>query len=316
MTRLTDAELAQIEAELEGLYVPHPWGDEGMRALNELRVDGRGATTAKGLIINGEAGTGKTAVFCAWMQHYPLAAGKPADHRPIAYAKIIGGRGEALSYRSIAKDILAAFGDRVVGIRETQSDLVERILSRARDQRTEVLAIDEAHLMLRSSMAGEFSKSLMNEAPFALVFIGDETIMGVYDTNGSFERRIDEIVCMKTYEWTSTEDRRALRKILRQQDRQLPFQSGLEAFELAGAIVSSARGNLGRQSRLLRKAFAHAVRRGASQIEWRHLELVHDRIDPRPKHRARNPFRRGPAATTLDPVSEPLDDADAEGTGQ
>jgi len=292
VTRLTEDEIEQVGRELESVYVPHPWGDEVFRALSDLRVDGRSGNTAKGVILCGEAGVGKTHAFLAWAGQYPQVVQSPCDHRPVAFCKIVGGKGRQLSYGNVAANILAAFGDRVVAPRETIGDVISRIFRRAEEQRTKILGIDEGHLMLRSSNAAEFTKALMNHAPFALAFIGENSLLEALDGNASFERRIDEVIELKVYDWKSVAGRRALRNMLRHQRRCLPLPSDLGTYELDVAVMVSARGNIGRQTRLLRKAFANAAWRGGDRIEWRDFEIAHDRLDPRSGHRARNPFRR------------------------
>lgn len=283
LIEVDDDEFCPIEAmnrKMAEAYFPHRWGEEIRVGIRRLVKYGGVGNTSRALVIHGDPNIGKSSAA--------LAQAKGA-----AYVKLTGGTG---SYRAVAVDVLAGFHDRVIAPRETAHDLKERVVLRAKEQKVRALIVDEAHLLVSTENqkvrhdVAEWLKTVLNDLPCGIVFIGTSEFLAAIDSNESFGRRVMEMIKPLAYRWGVKADRNELKSFMHAYDKALPFYSELAESELAPLIAQAGRYKVGYISDLLRGAAVETMERGKNRITREILSLVFDRFDSRVERRARNPF--------------------------
>ena len=295
MGRRTPEEIAKAISALRDLYIPHLEGGRVIESLRRLTQYGSGGSSAAAGIICGDAGVGKTSALLAWMSGYPVVPDSPADIRKVALAKMTGGK---TTFRTAALDLLRAFGDFEVRARATAFDLIECLILRIRQQQTMLLAIDEAQLIVSSKEKRvlfdvlEWLKTLLNDSPCPLVFIGSEELLNCLHSNPSFYRRVEEVVVVRPYDWSDPAGRTDFRKLCAGIDHNIPHlrPAGLEEPEMATRLFLACGGKVGLLKRLLVTATQIALERDAESLTLELLAEAFTKSGPEGK----NPFVRRP----------------------
>lgn len=278
-------------------YIPHMQADLAKEEFNKLRRRGVTPTSALAVVVYGEAGVGKSATALSWMREFPVKRGTPCDVRPVAYARLTGGR---CTYRSVAMELLNAFEDPVPPpSRMNTRELINLVITRIREQKTEFIFLDECELLVSpenhrvNHETAQWIKSVLNDSPCPFGFLGTPPVLDVVSSTDSLERRIDDKIEFSSYDWLKRDHRNEFRSVLATFDTLLaPLEpAGLAEMRMALNLHRATSGKIGYLPRLLGKAAETALLDGARTVQGNHLARAYDRSCHDAAARARNPFR-------------------------
>ncbi|MDG3442875.1 ATP-binding protein [Nitrospirillum amazonense] len=288
----TPQEITQIANRLKSLHIPHESASAAHSGFDWIKNYGSLGSSSAGMLLTGPPGSGKTSTIHAWMGRFGTDRGARSDEKPVAYAKITGG---PVTYRSIALDLLGAFGEEMIVLRrDTQQTLRQRIALYASVLKTSVLFIDEAQLIVSSKNEKvireitEWLKTILNDVKVGFVFCGSDGFWEIFRTNDSLYRRCRILVEMKGYGVMDGEFRSFLNTwdIVAKPLRQVNLADDY----WARRVHAATGGFIGLTADLLCDAAIHALEQGADMLRLQDLAAVHERRFPGSTSRRTNPF--------------------------
>lgn len=248
-----------VRAELEWRHTsPHPTGHGAMLTL-----------------LLGRSGSGKTTIVKRYADRFPATRGPTGSVRPVLYVSLPC----PCSIKAMAVTILGALGDPLADKTTTTASVSRRIIKQLVGQQVGLLIIDEfQHLIdldrarvLRE--ASDWLKTLLDQAEVPVVCVGLPESIAILEANAQLDRRTDNRIILKPFEWDGGSKTTDFRMFLALIDQALPFgqRSGLGRTEVAKKIFDASSGLAGQVVRLVRKAGIVAARAGDNAIAPHHF---------------------------------------------
>lgn len=211
-------------------------------------------------------------------------------------------------YGDAAKDVVAKSGS-------VDAQMVARAIYHiAREKRTLVLILDEAHEMLRhdggklGKQMAMLLKTMTNEGCFSIVLLGTDELLQLFHISKELRNRCvpDEDVNLGAFDIAKAEDRKYLFKFLRRLDDAMVEHGVVErrlgwvdSLEDQAKIYDMCEGILGIACRIMLMALERALREGCRSVEWKHLESAFRAFNNIQKKPGYDPFAKGPQNETV-----------------
>lgn len=260
-------------AELELTIVPHAQITEALEALAALQARStakakKGRTLkARGLLITGHAGAGKTTVIEYWKEIHPDIETDEGVIKPVLYVKVP----ETPTKRAIVAAILGAMGYNAP--KDINSfDIIEEIRKKVELLGVLLIILDEAHHVLESKDpvdVSEFLKSLLNAIEVGIVLSGAPSLNEL-KTSAQFSRRLMPDVRLRPYNWCNTVERLEYLTFLGSIEKQcidLPEPSNLKDEDIARRLYVASRGEIGLVTKYVSQALQWATTRNLPRID-------------------------------------------------
>lgn len=269
---LLDAEAA---AELELAIIEHPQLTRAVEALGALQArslvsKANRRMKARGLMITGAAGAGKSTIIEYWQSQNPPIETDYGIVKPVVVVEVP----EYTTRRALVNAIIEALGYSAE--RMTAEDIISSIATKVKLLGVELIILDETHHILQGreiSAVSEFLKSLLNRIGAGMVFVGLPGINEIARSSTQFDRRLMPDVVLAPYDLTNVAERVEFLILLSRLEAQLglPEPSGLHDQDVARRIYTAARGEIGLVTKYLSHALFVARRSGLRKID---LELL------------------------------------------
>ncbi|MCA1436781.1 ATP-binding protein [Bradyrhizobium sp. BRP20] len=214
--------------------------------------------------------------------------------------------------------VLEHYGDAAKEVLPGSGPINAQVVARgiyhlARQKRTLLLIIDEAHEMLRHdggktghSMA-MLIKTMVNEGIFSVILVGTDEMLGLFRSKELKSRTVaDEDATLRPFDIKKEADRRYFFRFLQRiedemvqrgvVDEPLGWVSSLEdrakMFDMSGGVPGIA-------CRVLRMALERALRKGRTSVTWEDFESAFRAFNSTELREAFDPFANGPHKSTL-----------------
>jgi hypothetical protein len=266
----------QAVADLELEIVEHAQLKAAVDAVSALQArslverNGR-RLKARGLLLMGEAGAGKSTVLEVIATRNPAVEDKHGRVTPVLWVEVP----EETTKRALVVAIIEAMGYKV-DRDYNANDLIKRIAEKVRLLGIQLIMLDEAHHILKSkepSAVAEFLKSLLNRIGAQLLFSGLPDLKALASWR-QFDRRLAPDVRLRPYDWTDVPQRLEFLIFLSRLDEKglaLPELSNLGNENVARRLYTATRGEIGLVSKYLSQALLLARTRGLRSVS---LELL------------------------------------------
>lgn len=263
-------------AELELSIVEHAQLTAAIDALAKLHARARAkkggrALKARGLLLMGNAGAGKSTVLELYEELNPQISTPDGTRKPVLVVEVPA----TPTKRALVAAILGRMG--YAASKDLNSfDLIEDITRKAQLLGVEMIILDEAHHILHAKDKqdiSEFLKSLLNRAGAGIVFAGLPDLQ-VLQTSSQFDRRLQPDVTLRAYDWTNMAERVEFLGLLHKLEAEylrLPEPSGLADQAFARRLYTATRGEIGLVTKYISQALLLAKRRQLPRIS---LELL------------------------------------------
>jgi hypothetical protein len=273
--------------------IPHQWTKEIIDEINELREGGYTSSHAEGLILRGPSGVGKSVLIQRYAEANPASETEDGWVRPVVLVEA-PGKGQQ---KPLAEALLTQLGDPKPA-RGTETSMMERAKHFIREQKTELIIIDEVQDAMRGNMydAGNFFKRILNWGLCPLLLVGLPHAIDLLKANEQLRRRCRPDIEMKPFDWFEPDQKRVFRQILKTFEGMLPQgikSCGLSDIPIAERFNYGTWGTIGRLTPLLREVERLAKRDPKKQITMDLLAEAYESFQRQePDHeRRRNPFR-------------------------
>ncbi len=272
---LPDVEAA---AELELAIIEHPQLTRAVEALGALQARslvsrGDRRMKARGMMITGAAGAGKSTIVEYWQSQNPPTETKFGVVKPVVVVEVP----EYTTRRALVNAIFEALGYSAEKM--TAEDIISSIANKVKLLGVELIILDETHHILQGreiSAVSEFLKSLLNRIGAGMVFVGLPGINEIARSSTQFDRRLMPDVVLAPYDLTNVPERVEFLILLSRLEAQLglPEPSGLHDQDVARRIYAAARGEIGLVTKYLSHALFVARRTGLRKIDLNLLARV------------------------------------------
>lgn len=272
---LQDAEAA---AKLELEIIEHPQLTRAIEALAALQARslvcrGNRRMKARGLMITGEAGAGKSTVIEYWQKQNPPIETEFGVVKPVVVVEVP----EYTTRRALVNAIFEALG--YTAERMTAEDIISSIANKVKLLGVELIILDETHHILQGReirVVSEFLKSLLNRIGAGMAFVGLPGINEIARSSTQFDRRLMPDVVLAPYDLTNVSERVEFLILLSRLEAQLglPEPSGLHDQDVARRIYAAARGEIGLVTKYLSHALFVARQSGLGKIDLALLARV------------------------------------------
>ncbi|MGJ8479995.1 TniB family NTP-binding protein [Sphingobium yanoikuyae] len=269
---------AEAAAELELAIIEHPQLNRAVEALAALQARslvsrGNRRMKARGLMITGAAGAGKSTIVEYWQSQNPPTETKFGVVKPVVVVEVP----EYTTRRALVNAIFEALGYSAEKM--TAEDIISSIANKVKLLGVELIILDETHHILQGreiSAVSEFLKSLLNRIGAGMVFVGLPGINEIARSSTQFDRRLMPDVVLAPYDLTNVPERVEFLILLSRLEAQLglPEPSGLHDQDVARRIYAAARGEIGLVTKYLSHALFVARRTGLRKIDLNLLARV------------------------------------------
>lgn len=248
---------------------------------------------ARGMLIYGLTGTGKSTAAKEYEQRYPRIQASDRVLIPVLRVELPGHP----TAKAIGEAILIALGDPLphAGSAEFRMNRVRKLF---KECQVELLILDEVQHITDNlngrdrNIAADTIKNLMNDTGVPCVFIGTPSCRAYFVENQQLGRRCSPKICIKPFGFGTAADRTDFLRLLLSLHQKLPFTgpSALIDPQTAEALHFASFGLLGLLSQLIECALRNTLLAGATQLTREALhrafaEVIYPRC---PKNR--NPF--------------------------
>jgi hypothetical protein len=219
--------------------------------------------------------------------------------------------------RSFLSLVLESYGDAAKEIMAGSGPINAQIVSRgiyhiAREKRTLLLIIDEAHEMLRHdggktghSMA-MLVKAMVNEGIFSVILVGTDEMLGLFRSKELKSRTVaDEDATLLPFDIKKEADRRYFFRFLQRIEDEMkkgvvdePL-GWVSTIEDRAKIYDMCEGVPGIACRVLRMALERALRNNRTSIEWPDFESAFRAFNATQERPSFDPFANGPKKETI-----------------
>jgi type II secretory pathway predicted ATPase ExeA len=261
--------------------------------IDQLRQHGRTATHALCQLFIGDSGVGKTAIIMRYVGRFPPRSDEHGEIRPVVLVEAPNRGGT----KPLAEAILTVLGDQKPS-RGTEAEMVGRLVHYLKEQKTELLIIDEAqHLVSRKNLhdAADFFKSLLNRSCCPILFVGKPNAQELIMADEQLERRSEPAIELMPFDWADANDQLTFRRLLKGFEKLLPAgmtSCGLSKDWVAARLHKATHGVVGLVAQLLRHALSLAMRQPAQGLTVDVLRRAFDQLQRQRPHSKRqvNPF--------------------------
>lgn len=220
--------------ELRKAYVTYPLLTEALTHLNELKAmasfPGSMGTSASVFLLTGPSGSGKSRLLQMFAARYPRdTTGENGDVSPVVYVQLSGN----CTRSTLIKMCLNALHVRY-STRATAGTLMELLLHHLREQKVEILIIDEAnHLMnLRDQAldyeAADVIKTILNEQACSMVVSGLPATKTIFSNNSQLERRVGKAIDLSPF-FKSEQERKVFGLTIKRYAEHVKEKTGIDA---------------------------------------------------------------------------------------
>lgn len=260
----------------EKVLVPTPALREAFAAMTDCLTASLN-TKPRGLIITGEADTGKSRAMVAFRDRHPKSRDENSEFAtcPVVYVQAP----DSPSKETLLKSILNEVGFPV-RCRPKDSDLVQFTVNTLRNCRVGTIMIDELHNIEPETLSKEvvaflrFLKSFINALGRPLVVGGTPIIRDLLRSEDQIAGRFKRVVYLKPFRI----DQFALTVLSFEKLIPLRRPSDFRANEdIIQFLYSTTGGLIGNLSYLLHDACQLAIDSGEERITLHLLQKVHDR---------------------------------------
>jgi hypothetical protein len=245
------------------------------------------------------------------------ASGRAQGHSPILYVKL---GGSIRSTKQLQSEILRAFNDKfykeILTRTYVEADVIESIVAIARDRKTTLVVLDEAHNMLPyntteavRSVATSL-KSLVNNGAFSIVMAGTERLRPVC-TDGEFGSGMKVPVDFGAASLSNNQSLADFFAFIQDLSEQAfskgvidrPFNP-LATSDDCGAVFDMTGGVCGLYARFLRMAVEQAWKEERTSIDWSDLISAYHGWRSVQDSPVYDPFRKGPRDSTIKAIRQ------------
>lgn len=264
-------------ADLELTIVTHRMFDNAITAMSLLharslhRQDGK-RLRARGMLLVGAAGAGKTTVVQHFLDMHPAQETPDGIIMPVAVVEVP----PAPTLRAIVDAIYSSLGYRAEQ-RLSAEDIIKDLMSKVDLLGVATMLLDESHHILaskRSDDVTEFIKSLLNRLGCSMIFSG---LHELQDFRHSLQlgRRLLPDVVLRPYNFSNTVDRLEFMSFLAavEQNTMKDFESSISDQDFARRLYAASGGLIGIVTKYLSQALLLAKLRGLGRID---LDLLAD----------------------------------------
>ncbi|MAY29563.1 MAG: hypothetical protein CL627_10140 [Aurantimonas sp.] len=273
---------AETVADFESRITEHEQLVEATTAISRLRTRYRGPgqrkLAARALLVVGAPGSGKSTILESYMDKHGQVEETPdGDIRRVIALEMPHSPGR----KQVVAAILRALGYPARDDWDTNM-ILDRISTQLREQRVELLLIDEAHHIVENRKeeaeedVSEFLKSLLNRSGTQLVLFGLPMLLGLKEYP-QLDRRLEASVVIEPYSWDTLEGRGEFTMVvdLMEEAMDLPEPSGLSEHRVAVRLYCVTGGHVGLVSKYLSEAFRRALESGLPKIDLTLLGQIH-----------------------------------------
>jgi hypothetical protein len=272
--------------------IPHRWTKEIIDEINDLRESGYTSSHTEGLMLRGPSGVGKSVLIQGYAAANPTKETEDGWVRPVVLVEA-PGKGQQ---KPLAEALLTELGDPKP-TRGTETSMMERAKHFIREQKTELIIIDEVQDAMRGNMydAGDFFKRILNWGLCPLLLVGLPHAIDLLKANEQLRRRCRPDIEMKPFDWFEPDQKRLFRQILKTFESMLPEgikSCGFSDEPVAARFNYGSWGTIGRLTRWLRRVETLARRDPKKQITLDMLAKAYESFQRQePEHERRlNPF--------------------------
>lgn len=248
---------------------------------------------ARGMLIFGLTGTGKSTIAKEHEQRYPRVEAADRTIIPVLRVELPGQP----TAKAIGEAILIALQDPLphAGSAEFRMNRVRKLL---KECHVELLIFDEMQHVTDNlnsrdrNIAADSLKNLMNDTGIPCVFIGTPTCLAYFAENQQLGRRCSPKIGIEPFSFKAANDRNEFLRLLLSLHRKLPFEgpSALVDGGTAEALYAASFGLLGLLTQLIECALRITLLEGGRQLTREALhqafrEVIYPRCPP-----SRNPF--------------------------
>lgn len=282
MDNMTPMDHGDAIAVFEGMIAPHLQLEGATAAIATLRkryrAPGQRKLTARALLVVGAPGSGKSTILESYFNKHGECTKTPdGDIRPVVALELPSKCGRKQFVATIAR----ALGFPPRDDWDTNM-ILDRITTHLREQKVELLLIDEAHHIVenRSDEAeedvSEFLKSLLNRSGAQIVMFGLPVLLGLKEYP-QLNRRLQPSMVIHPYNWGTIEGRGEFEAIVSVMEDAmgLPSPSKLSEKYILLRLYCATGGHIGLVSKYLSEAFRLALERELDLIDATLLAEVH-----------------------------------------
>lgn len=259
------------------VFVHTPSTKEAFRALQDCLNAGP-STKPRGLILVGDADTGKSRTMTAFRDAHPPHVNLESEYaeHPVIYLTAP----DIPSRTAFLKKILATLGYPLLYNVNNEEDLRSYTVAMLKGCQVKTVMIDELHDLHRDAMTSKlldfmrFLKSLINESGRPFVVGGTRDVLELVANDEQMVGRLKTVVALKPFTFSE------FALVLAAFERVLPLRrtSGFrDDEELVNYAYDQTNGYIGRLSNLLHDACQKAIDSGDECITIDTLSSVKDR---------------------------------------
>lgn len=296
-------------------FVPYRAATKVMKELDRLVVhgcDGREVgRPARCVVLTGPSGSGKSRLVAEWLSKYPDQVEADGDRRPTLNVEVA----QTSTPKQLAQSILIKLGlPTPLATSGSEVMLVERIKHHLREQRVQVLVLDEFQSLLKSKNpktifnVGDFVKNLLNACICPIVLVGLPEVELVLEVNEQLERRSNSHLRLTAFDWGEQNDKAEFRALLHKLGDCFKVANAAELGknqDLALRVHITSRGLLGRAADFVRNAAERARQDDEAILTFDRLRATAESCGSHRDPGWFNPFDDlGPDLTTQLPASD------------
>jgi type II secretory pathway predicted ATPase ExeA len=272
-----DASMARQSAiaQLTADPIKHPMHNMCMATIASLHAWRRiGGKTARGMLVTGLTGSGKSTIAKAYASDYPRFDEDERSVIPVLYVELPSQP----TSKVIAERFLNAMGDPYAerGGAEQKLHRIRHLLAACS---VELVIVDEFqhvtdNLDARNrDIAADTLKNLMNDSCVPFVFLGGPSCRGYFVKNQQLNRRCTPKIQLRPFGLSSQEDGELFQSMLKSLEERLPFEkeSALMDVDLVEPLWFASFGLIGHLTQLVAAALDIALDANAPTLSRQHL---------------------------------------------
>lgn len=297
-------------AELTAHPIKHPMHNMCMAAIASLHAWRKvGGKTARGMLITGLTGGGKSTIAKGYAGDYPRYDEDERTVIPVLYVELPSQP----TSKVIAEAFLNAMGDPYAerGGAEQKLQRIRFLLSACS---VELVIVDEFqhitdNLDARNrDIAADTLKNLMNNSCVPFVFLGGPSCRVYFVKNQQLNRRCTPKISLRPFGLVTQEDGEVFQSMLKSLEERLPFEkeSALMDLDLIEPLWFASFGLIGHLTQLVAAALDIALDARAPTLSRQHLSRAFVETIYVGCSETRNPFHKRFNNRPLTEVFEPF----------